>query len=218
MANHQLLPVPIATDQRVGIVRATTEVTVDPDTGEMHVGIGAIKAEHIADGAIYLRHLSQEVLKLINAASDTLNKYIQKNDSRVQNVENRVEKLEGDVDDLKKRVVALETSVGKRTDTYTPGSGTNSVWATLNHLLSCCNSVNDSLKALPKIDALGGSVAGIIYTGQYNPANGTVSIQGGTKVPVADLNMFFGTSEPSSSTYANAIRSRSLSDNDVKGL
>lgn len=54
-----------------------------------------------------------------------------------------------------------------------------------------------------------------IYGGGTIGADGHITWPNTSKIPVADLNVFSGSS-PSNSTYADAIRSRALSDDDVR--
>lgn len=58
------------------------------------------------------------------------------------------------------------------------------------------------------------SLGDIIY-GATTDEDGNISIPEGTKIPVADLNVFAGYESPNRDNYADAIRSRSISDNDI---
>ena len=57
-----------------------------------------------------------------------------------------------------------------------------------------------------------------VYGATYDSATGEVTLPAGTMIPVANLNFFSATANPTNATYANAIRSRALSDNDVKSV
>lgn len=67
-----------------------------------------------------------------------------------------------------------------------------------------------------------GDILSKIYAGSgtntMNPDTGAITwgVASANKIPIADLNVFTNTTSPSSSTYDNAIRSRSLSDNDIR--
>lgn len=54
-----------------------------------------------------------------------------------------------------------------------------------------------------------------VYGGGTIGADGHITWPNTSKIPVADLNVFSG-SNPSNSTYTDAIRSRALSDDDVR--
>lgn len=55
-----------------------------------------------------------------------------------------------------------------------------------------------------------------IYGATLNP-DGTISFPAGTKIPVSALNIWAYNSSPTSADYANALRSRDLSNYDIKG-
>lgn len=57
-----------------------------------------------------------------------------------------------------------------------------------------------------------------IFGGGTINEDGTITWPNTDKIPVADLNIFSGTASPDGSTYSNALRSRSLSDNDIKTI
>lgn len=57
-------------------------------------------------------------------------------------------------------------------------------------------------------------LAGLIY-GATIDANGNIVIPTGTKIPVGDLNVFAGDSTPANTTYADAVRSRNLANEDL---
>lgn len=91
------------------------------------------------------------------------------------------------------------------------------------------NQINNAVKSLTQqITNQGGQVTNIqnsvtntlkkVYGATYNPDTGEVTLPAGTMIPVANLNFFSATTNPTNSTYANAIRSRALSDNDVKSV
>lgn len=48
--------------------------------------------------------------------------------------------------------------------------------------------------------------------------DGHIQWPNSNKIPVADINLFSGTSSPSGSTFLNSLRSRDLSDNDLKAV
>lgn len=56
-----------------------------------------------------------------------------------------------------------------------------------------------------------------IYGGGELGDNGNITWPNTSKIPVADLNVFSG-SDPTDSTYTDAIRSRALSDDDVRTM
>lgn len=66
------------------------------------------------------------------------------------------------------------------------------------------------------INALKTNLASIIYGASVNSA-GEIVLENG-KIPIADLNFFAGTSSPSNTTYSNALRSRSVSNYDIKAV
>lgn len=57
-----------------------------------------------------------------------------------------------------------------------------------------------------------------IYGGGTVNEDGTVTWNTSGKAAVGDLNVFAGTSSPVEGTVANSLRSRSLSDNDIKAV
>lgn len=57
-----------------------------------------------------------------------------------------------------------------------------------------------------------------IYGGGTLGADGHITWPNTSKIPVADINLFGGTASPSNSTYSDALRSRSISDNDLKAV
>lgn len=68
---------------------------------------------------------------------------------------------------------------------------------------------------IAKINATLADILAKIYGGGTIGADGHITWPNTSKIPVADLNVFSGAS-PSNSTYADAIRSRALSDDDVR--
>lgn len=57
-----------------------------------------------------------------------------------------------------------------------------------------------------------------IYGGGTIGEDGHITWPNTSKIPVADINLFGGTASPTNSTYADALRSRSISDNDLKAV
>lgn len=70
--------------------------------------------------------------------------------------------------------------------------------------------------ASAKYDAAINAILSKIYGGGTLNSDGTITWPNNYKVPVADINIFSGTASPSGSTYSNALRSRALSNNDIK--
>lgn len=68
---------------------------------------------------------------------------------------------------------------------------------------------------IAKINATLADILEKIYGGGTIGEDGHITWPNTSKIPVADLNVFSG-SNPSNSTYADAIRSRALSDDDVR--
>ena len=75
--------------------------------------------------------------------------------------------------------------------------------------------VNASKADIAKINATLADILAKIYGGGTIGADGHIAWPNTSKIPVADLNVFSG-GTPSNSTYADAIRSRALSDDDVR--
>lgn len=61
-----------------------------------------------------------------------------------------------------------------------------------------------------------GDILEKIYLGGELGEDGHITWPNTLKVPIADLNFFAGTPSPTDATTANSIRSRTLSDNDMK--
>lgn len=70
--------------------------------------------------------------------------------------------------------------------------------------------------ASAKYDAAINAILSKIYGGGTLNSDGSITWPNNYKVPVADINIFSGTASPSGSTYSNALRSRALSNNDIK--
>ena len=62
-----------------------------------------------------------------------------------------------------------------------------------------------------------GDILNKIYGGGTLGADGHVTWPNANKVPVADLNVFTNNASPTNSTFTDAIRSRALSDDDLRG-
>lgn len=63
-----------------------------------------------------------------------------------------------------------------------------------------------------------GDILNKVFGGGQLGEDGHITWPNAKKIPVADINIFAGTSSPTSSTYNNALRSRDLSDNDVRTI
>lgn len=57
-----------------------------------------------------------------------------------------------------------------------------------------------------------------IFLGATINPDGSIIWPTAGKIPVGDLNIFAATASPANTTYANALRSRTLSDNDIKAV
>lgn len=57
-----------------------------------------------------------------------------------------------------------------------------------------------------------------IYGGGQLGEDGHITWPNTNKIPVADINLFGGTASPTNSTYSDALRSRAISDNDLKAV
>ena len=84
-----------------------------------------------------------------------------------------------------------------------------------NNMDARCDSIETQLG---KDAATLQAIVSKIYGGGTINSDGTITWPNNYKVPVADINIFSGTASPSGSTYANALRSRALSNNDIKTI
>lgn len=69
-----------------------------------------------------------------------------------------------------------------------------------------------------KYDKAINAILSKIYGGGTLNSDGSITWPNTSKIPVADLNIFAGTASPTDSTYSSALRSRSISTNDIKTL
>ena len=84
------------------------------------------------------------------------------------------------------------------------------------------DSLQDQIDALTaKYDQALADILNKIYSGSgtntMDPDTGEITwgVASGNKIPIADINIWAGLTEGNASVYANALRSRSLSDNDI---
>lgn len=154
-----------------------------------------------------------ELTNLINqeaadrkAADDALGDRITNLDQKVENYHtelgNQITQLGNKVDqyyqDLGQRITNVAGDVSNLTNAfneYKNSSGTD--------ITNLTNSRNTLVA-----DIYGATV----------DASGNVSLPSGTKVPVADLNLWSDNASPSDGAYGNAIRSRGVSNGDIKGV
>lgn len=134
--------------------------------------------------------VSKELGDLIDNVAGDLASYKTAND-------NRVTRIEGDVSSLNTRMGDAETRL---TNVEGGMSSLNTRTTTLE------TKMGNVIKSL-----------GNVY-GATVDQNGVMTLPAGTKIPVGDLNWWAANANPTSSSYADAIRSRDVSDNDVKGV
>ena len=175
-----------------------------------------------------------------------LEKYVQELDDReaahYKELTQKITALDGKVEryyiELRKRITELDIKVEKyNTEVRKLISDLTTVvnnnYTTLNNKIDQTktelttkidNAVTNLTKQITNLNSstttINNSVTNIIDNvyGVTKNEDGTLTFPSGTKIPVANLNWFSATAAPTDSTFANAIRSRAVSDNDVKAV
>lgn len=97
-------------------------------------------------------------------------------------------------------------------------------WDTITSLQNTVSSLQTTLSSLQntvtqnntKLNQAISSIVNKVYGGgEFDSNTGSITWPNTSKIPVGDLNIF-SVSNPSDSTYANSIRSRSLKDADIR--
>lgn len=149
-----------------------------------------------------------ELTNRINQVNQDLGDRITKVAGDLANYEtandNRVSKVEGDVASLTTRMGDVETRL-------------TTVEGDVSSLKTRMGNVESRTSTLET--KMGNVIAAMGYVyGAKVDASGHMTLPAGTKIPVGDLNWWANSANPTNSTYADAIRSRDLSDDDVKGV
>lgn len=172
-------------------------------TSNLYFGVGGdIEVPNLGDLALILGITEEQIKQIIQGTtgviggSDNMKDYIDDQDNKV--LDHVHEDLGFD-------------------DGFLPGDGGDtSVKEYIDGKASeIQGEVNASKADIAKINATLADILAKIYGGGTIGADGHITWPNTSKIPVADLNVFSG-SAPSNSTYADAIRSRDLSDDDVR--
>lgn len=172
-------------------------------TANLYFGVGGdIEVPNLGDLALILGITEEQIKQIIQGTtgviggSDNMKDYIDDQDNKV--LDHVHEDLGFD-------------------DGFLPGDGGDtSVKEYIDGKASeIQGEVNASKADIAKINATLADILAKIYGGGTIGADGHITWPNTSKIPVADLNVFSG-GTPSNSTYADAIRSRALSDDDVR--
>lgn len=172
-------------------------------TSNLYFGVGGdIEVPNLGDLALILGITEEQIKQIIQGTtgviggSDNMKDYIDDQDNKV--LDHVHEDLGFD-------------------DGFLPGDGGDtSVKEYIDGKASeIQGEVNASKADIAKINATLADILAKIYGGGTIGADGHITWPNTSKIPVADLNVFSG-GTPSNSTYADAIRSRALSDDDVR--
>lgn len=137
--------------------------------------------------------------------------------AKVERYNTEIRKL---VSDLGDKVDANYTSLNTKIDTVNRQLG-DRITALSSKVDELTTKVNDLTSVSADVAVIKSALASItsqVYGASYDAKTGKLTLPSGTRIPVGNLNFFSATASPSSSTYANALRSRDLSDNDVKSV
>lgn len=164
---------------------------------------------------------TQMIERIQNVAND-LSTYKTSNDNRVTKVEGDISSLsarmttaEGDISSLTTRVTSNEGDISNLKTRMTTAEGnitslTTRVGANETAIANLQTSVSSLIKSRDGLIA-------DIYSASL-ASDGSISIASGTKIPVAALNLWSNNSAPTVSDYANALRSRDVTNGDIKGV
>ena len=172
-------------------------------TSNLYFGVGGdIEVPNLGDLALILGITEEQIKQIIQGTtgviggSDNMKDYIDDQDNKV--LDHVHEDLGFD-------------------DGFLPGDGGDtSVKEYIDGKASeIQGEVNASKAGIAKLNTAIADILKKIYGGGTMGADGHITWPNTNKIPVADLNVFSG-STPSNSTYADAIRSRDLSNDDVR--
>lgn len=132
---------------------------------------------------------------------------------RITNLDQKVENYHTELGDQ-------ITQLGNKVDQYYQdlGQRITNVAGDVSNLTNAFNKYKSSSGTdITKLTNSRNTLVADIY-GATVDANGNVSLPSGTKVPVADLNLWSDNASPTDGAYGNAIRSRGVSNGDIKGV
>jgi len=174
--------------------------------------------------AAHYKELTQKIADLdakVERYYAELTKRITELDTKVEKYNTEVRKLISDLTTVVNNNYATLNNKIDQTKTELTTKIDNN-YNTLNNKID--NAVTNLTKQITSLNSstttINNSITNIIDNvyGVTKNADGTLTFPSGTKIPIANLNWFSATADPTNSTYANAIRSRAVSDNDVKAV
>lgn len=174
---------------------------LEPWTVNLTFGIG---------GDIEVPNLD-DIAKIIGISVDDIKKIIQGdqvtiNGIQVDNVIDYIDKKDDGVLDHVHDDLGFD-------DGFLPGDGGDT--SVKKYIDGIKTAVNGDVAYLKNALA---DILAKIYGGGELGADGHITWPNTSKIPVADINLFGGTASPSNATYSDALRSRSISDNDLKAV
>ena len=174
---------------------------LEPWTVNLTFGIGGdIEVPNLDDIAKIIGISVEDIKKIIQGDSVTINGI------QADNVIDYIDKKDDGILDHVHEDLGFD-------DGFLPGDGgSTSVKEYIDGIEAAMNGDVTYLK-----NALADILAKI-YGGGTLGADGHITWPNTNKIPVADINLFAGTASPTNSTYADALRSRAISDNDLKAV
>lgn len=161
-----------------------------------------------------------ELNNKIDQVNQDLSTKISSLDTKVENyykaLGDEITNLDSKVENHYKTLGDEISSLTQQFNTYKTENNANTtqISADLTALTNRVTTAEGNVTNLAKTRA---SIAGNIY-GATLASDGTLTLPSGTKIPVADLNLWSNNASPTASAYANALRSRAVTDGDIKGV
>ena len=172
-------------------------------TSNLYFGVGGdIEVPNLGDLALILGITEEQIKQIIQGTTGVI--------GGSDNMKDYIDDQDGKVLDHVHEDLGFD-------DGFLPGDGGDtSVKEYSDGKASEIQGEVDASKAdIDKINATLADILAKIYGGGTIGADGHITWPNTSKIPVADLNVFSG-GTPSNSTYTDAIRSRALSDDDVR--
>lgn len=165
--------------------------------------------------------LDDKVENYYTTLNNKIDNVDKKLDQHIENFNSYVAATEADLTQIKKDIATNKQNIANNatniaTNTKNIATNTQNIATNKQNIATNATNIAANASNITKLTKSRDDLIGDIY-GASVDADGNVTLPSGTKIPVSALNIWAYNSSPSNTDYANAIRSRDLSNYDIKG-